>query len=62
MKHSVSDTFTRENGQEGHAGGHLIGYDDFCTAYEYAKLSGACVIKCTASVSHAAQSKPLLLA
>lgn len=57
MKHSVTDIFTRENGQEGHAGWHLIGYDDSFRAYVCAKLLRMCLIKRTASVSHAAQFK-----
>ena len=62
MKHSVSDIFTRENGQEVYTGGHFTGYDDSFSDYVFAKLLGTCLIKCTASVSHAAQFKIWLLA
>jgi len=61
MKHSVSDAFTRENGQEGRTEGHLIRYDHSFRAYVCTKLLGTRLIKCTASVSHAVQFKISLI-
>lgn len=62
MKHTLSDIFARENGQEGHTKEYPIAYDDSFRAYVCAKLLGTCLIEHTAAVNHAAQFKIWLLA